>query len=57
MPGRHPPAQRQIHGLNASTGQEIDTAFAILARERPDAFFVAPMDSSSAAAYVWPIWR
>jgi putative ABC transport system substrate-binding protein len=31
----------QIHVLNASTSCEIDTAFAALARERPDALFVA----------------
>ena len=32
----------QIHVLNASTSGEIDAAFATLARERPDALFVAP---------------
>jgi putative ABC transport system substrate-binding protein len=32
----------QIRVLNASTGREIDAAFATLARERPDALFVAP---------------
>ena len=32
----------QIRMLNASTIDEIDTAFAALARERPDALFVAP---------------
>jgi putative ABC transport system substrate-binding protein len=32
----------QIHVLNASTSNEIDAAFAALARERPDALFVAP---------------
>ena len=31
----------QIHVLNASTSGEIDAAFATLARERPDALFVA----------------
>jgi putative tryptophan/tyrosine transport system substrate-binding protein len=31
----------QIHVFNASTSREIDTAFAALARERPDALFVA----------------
>ena len=31
----------QIHVLNASTSREIDAAFATLARERPDALFVA----------------
>jgi putative ABC transport system substrate-binding protein len=31
----------QIHVLNASTIREIDVAFATLARERPDALFVA----------------
>jgi putative tryptophan/tyrosine transport system substrate-binding protein len=31
----------QIHVLNASTIGEIDAAFAALARERPDALFVA----------------
>ena len=31
----------QIHVLNASTSREIDAAFAALARERPDALFVA----------------
>jgi putative ABC transport system substrate-binding protein len=31
----------QIHVLNASTTREIDAAFATLARERPDALFVA----------------
>jgi putative tryptophan/tyrosine transport system substrate-binding protein len=30
----------QIQVLNASTSSEIDAAFATLARERPDAFFV-----------------
>jgi putative ABC transport system substrate-binding protein len=32
----------QIHVLNADTSAEIDAAFATLARERPDALFVAP---------------
>jgi putative ABC transport system substrate-binding protein len=32
----------QTHFLNASTSDEIDAAFAALARERPDALFVAP---------------
>ena len=32
----------QVHVLNASTSNEIDAAFASLARERPDALFVAP---------------
>jgi putative ABC transport system substrate-binding protein len=32
----------QIHVLNASTIREIDAAFGALARERPDALFVAP---------------
>jgi putative tryptophan/tyrosine transport system substrate-binding protein len=32
----------QIQILNASTGREIDTAFATLERERPDALFVGP---------------
>jgi putative ABC transport system substrate-binding protein len=32
----------QIHILNATTIGEIDAAFATLARERPDALFVAP---------------
>jgi putative ABC transport system substrate-binding protein len=32
----------QIQVLNASTSREIDAAFAGLARERPDALFVAP---------------
>jgi putative ABC transport system substrate-binding protein len=32
----------QIQMLNASTSREIDAAFATLARERPDALFVAP---------------
>jgi putative ABC transport system substrate-binding protein len=31
----------QTHVLNASTSSEIDAAFAALARERPDALFVA----------------
>jgi putative tryptophan/tyrosine transport system substrate-binding protein len=31
----------QIRVLNASTDSEIDAAFAILARERPDALFIA----------------
>jgi putative ABC transport system substrate-binding protein len=31
----------QIHILNASTSREIDAAFATIARERPDALFVA----------------
>ena len=30
----------QIHVLNASTGREINTAFATFVRERPDALFV-----------------
>jgi putative ABC transport system substrate-binding protein len=32
----------QIRVLNASTSREIDAAFATLARERPDALFIAP---------------
>ena len=32
----------QIQILNATTSGEIDAAFATLARERPDALFVAP---------------
>jgi putative ABC transport system substrate-binding protein len=32
----------QIHVVNASTSREIEAAFATLARERPDALFVAP---------------
>jgi putative ABC transport system substrate-binding protein len=32
----------QIHVLNATTIGEIDAAFALFARERPDALFVAP---------------
>jgi putative ABC transport system substrate-binding protein len=32
----------QIHVVNASTSNEIDAAFAALARERPDALFVSP---------------
>jgi putative tryptophan/tyrosine transport system substrate-binding protein len=32
----------QTHVLNASTSREIDAVFAALARERPDALFVAP---------------
>jgi putative tryptophan/tyrosine transport system substrate-binding protein len=32
----------QIQVLNASTSREIDAVFATLARERPDALFVAP---------------
>jgi putative ABC transport system substrate-binding protein len=35
------PIRLQIHALNASTISEIDAAFATLARERPDAIFVA----------------
>ena len=31
----------QIHAVNASTSGEIDAAFAALARERPDALFIA----------------
>jgi putative tryptophan/tyrosine transport system substrate-binding protein len=31
----------QLHLVNASTSREIEAAFAILARERPDALFVA----------------
>jgi putative tryptophan/tyrosine transport system substrate-binding protein len=30
----------QIHVLNASTSREIEAAFATIARERPEAFFV-----------------
>jgi putative ABC transport system substrate-binding protein len=32
----------QIYALDVSTSQEIDAAFATLARERPDAPFIAP---------------
>jgi putative tryptophan/tyrosine transport system substrate-binding protein len=32
----------QTHVINASTSREIDAVFATLARERPDALFVAP---------------
>jgi putative ABC transport system substrate-binding protein len=32
----------QVQVLNASTGQQIEAAFAMLARERPDALFVGP---------------
>ena len=32
----------QVQALNASTGQQIEAAFATLARERPDALFVGP---------------
>ena len=32
----------QMQVLNASTSREIDTAFATIARERPDALFVGP---------------
>ena len=32
----------QIQVLNASTSREIDSAFATVVRERPDAFFVGP---------------
>jgi putative ABC transport system substrate-binding protein len=32
----------QINVLNASTSSEIDAAFATLARDRPDALFIAP---------------
>ena len=35
------PLKLQIHALNASTIREIDAAFATLARELPDALFVA----------------
>ena len=31
----------QIHVLNASTSREIEAAFAVLARDRADAVFVA----------------
>ena len=47
--GAAPTIGLQIQILNASTNGEIDAAFATLARERPDALFVAPDDSSSAA--------
>src|SRR5262249_9206837 len=33
--------QLQIHVLNASTSREIDAAFEIVARERPDALFIS----------------
>jgi ABC-type uncharacterized transport system substrate-binding protein len=33
--------QLQIHVLNASTSREIDAAFVIVARERPDALFIS----------------
>jgi putative ABC transport system substrate-binding protein len=36
------PSGCKPHVLNASTSGEIDAAFAALARERPDALFVAP---------------
>jgi putative ABC transport system substrate-binding protein len=36
------PIGLQIQVLNASTSREIDAAFAAVARERPDALFVAP---------------
>jgi putative tryptophan/tyrosine transport system substrate-binding protein len=35
------PIGLQIHVLNATTSREIDAAFSTLARERPDALFVA----------------
>ena len=47
----------QIQILNASTIGEIDAAFATLARERPDALFVAADDSSAAAPGNLPPWR
>jgi putative tryptophan/tyrosine transport system substrate-binding protein len=37
-----PTIELQIQILNATTIAEIDAAFASLARERPDALFVAP---------------
>jgi putative ABC transport system substrate-binding protein len=47
----------QIHAFNASTSGEIDAAFAGLARERPDALFVAADASLPAAACKLPAWR
>ena len=46
----------QIQILNASTIGEIDAAFASLARERPDALFVAPdaFFTSAAACSLLP---
>ena len=47
----------QIQVLNASTSREIDVAFATLARERPDALFVATDPFFSAGGCNWPLWR
>ena len=46
--GSRPHIGLQIQILNARTIGEIDAAFATLARERPDALFVAPTHSSPA---------
>ena len=41
-PGGRPGVGLQIQVFNASTIDEIDTAFTAIAREHPDALFVAP---------------
>ena len=47
----------QIQILNATTIGEIDAAFATLARERPDALFVAGNSFFSSRPGNLPLWR
>ena len=47
----------QIKVLNASTSGEIDAAFAILGRERPDALFVGQDGFSVVGDFNLPTWR
>ena len=47
----------QIQVLNASTSREIEAAFAILVRDRPDALFVGGDPFFSAGASNWHNWR
>jgi putative ABC transport system substrate-binding protein len=46
----------QIQVLKATTIAEIDAAFAMLAREGPDALFVGPTDSSPPGVCNLPSW-
>ena len=47
----------RIRLLKARTSAEIDAAFASLARERPDALFVAGGFLFSTRRSSWPTWR
>ena len=47
----------QIQVFNASTGPEIETAFATISRERADALFVAPDAFFSSRRVHLPSWR